>query len=63
MRINGNVAVAYRMHLGALKAPCAPRLEQPKLAPLDEAQERYSMAMKKGRHFIHGHQVSVLSGL
>ena len=61
MRINGNVAVAQRIHLGALKVPCAPGLEQKKLTPPDEAQEGYSMAVKKGRRFIHRHQASALS--
>jgi hypothetical protein len=61
MRINGNVAVTQRIYFGALKAACAPGFEQMKLTPPDEAQEGYSMAAKKGRRFIHCHQVSVLS--
>ncbi len=59
MRIHGNLAIAEGIHFGALKTPCAPGLEQMKMTPPDETQQGYSMTVKKGRRFIHRHQVSV----
>src|SRR5208283_5461616 len=55
MRIDGDVAIGQRAHLGAFEAYSAAILTRVKLASLHQPQQRYAMAMEQRGCFVHRH--------
>lgn len=53
MRINGDVAICQRIHLGTLKAYFGALPHRMKLAALDKPQKCYAMAVEKRSRLVH----------
>ncbi len=58
--IGGDLAIADGVQFGVLEHPSTAHLQQMKVVTFDEAEQGYSVVVKKSGRFIKCHQASIL---